>query len=162
MIKEISITGDCLEGLGIPNGGIAVVDRDEKPNVFDVVWCDIALGGISGCLKQIIQTGDRPIVHTVYKDHHRDFAFCSPKIFGVVLKVMDYDRNVVWERPEPVEYAPVKHGRWILGHVPAGLCTPRGNRPWICSECGTVKSWRMDKPEANYCPNCGAKMDLEE
>lgn len=158
MIEEIGITGDCLEGVGIPNGGIAVVDRDVKPNVFDVVWCDIALGGISGCLKQIIQTGDRPIVHTVYKDHDRDFAFCSPKIFGVVLKVMDYDRNVVWERPEPVEYAPVKHGRWINRTKSVkGLWDYR----FDCSTCGHI-FWNAGIKNFNYCPNCGAKMDLEE
>ena len=153
-MKEIRIIGDCLEGVGIPNGGIAVVDRDVKPNVFDVVWCDIALGGISGCLKQIIQTGDRPIVQTVYKDHDRDFAFCSPKIFGVVLKVMDYDRNIVWERPKPVEYVPVKHGRWELRHVGHG-------HYWECSNCHTNPCIYVTK-DTNYCPNCGAKMDLEE
>ena len=154
MIEEIRITGDCLEGIGIPNGSIAVVDRDEKPNVFDVVWCDIALGGISGCLKQIIQTGDKPIVHTVYKDRERDFAFCSPKIFGVVLKVMDYDRNVVWERPEPIEYAPVKHGRWE--HKKHKLF---GNEyDYICSTCGCDYALAQYR----YCPNCGCKMDLEE
>lgn len=58
-----------------------------------------------------------------------------------------------------IDAEPVKHGSWILGHVPAGMCTPGGNRPWICSECGAVKSWRMDKPEDNYCPSCGAKME---
>lgn len=152
MREEICITGDCLEGIGIPNGGIAVVDRDVKPNVFDVVWCDIALGGISGCLKQIIQTGDRPIVHTVYKDHDRDFAFYSPKIFGVVLKVMDYDRNVVWERPEPVEYAPVKHGRWVRYY---------DDKYIMCSSC-EESFWSEYGGVTNYCPNCGAKMEEEE
>ena len=154
MREKIHITGDCLEGVGIPNGGIAVVDRDVKPNVFDVVWCDVALGGISGCLKQIIKTGDRPIVQTVYKDHDRDFAFCSPEIFGVVLKVMDYDRNVVWERPEPVEYAPVKYGRWE--HI--RMLTTGDGRVKVgdCSSCKSTEKVR------NYCPNCGAKMDLKE
>lgn len=160
MREKIYITGDCLEGLGIPNGGIAVVDRNVKPNVFDVVWCDIALGGISGCLKQIIQTGDRPIVHTVYKDHDRDFAFCSPKIFGVVLKVMDYDRNVVWERPEPIEYAPVKHGRWLsekCNHKPCRIKNPDKWVVYKCSSCG----YSNGRKQSNYCPNCGAKMEEE-
>lgn len=52
----------------------------------------------------------------------------------------------------------IKHGQWILGHAP-GMCTPGGNRPWICSECGSTISWRLDKPNENYCPYCGSRMD---
>lgn len=59
------------------------------------------------------------------------------------------------------DVAPVRHGRWVLGKVEPGYFTPGGNRPWICSECGYLASWRLDKPNYNYCPNCGAKMDLE-
>lgn len=144
-MEEIRIIGACLERIGIPNGGIAVIDREAKPNVFDVVWCDTACSSIGGCLKQLIQTGNKPIVHTAYIDRSKDYAFYTPKIFGVVLKVMDYDRNVVWERPEPIEYAPVRHGRWID-------CS----NGWMCSFC--EKDNTHDKP---YCPNCGAVMDLE-
>lgn len=56
-----------------------------------------------------------------------------------------------------VEAEPVKHGRWINGK---------------CSECGCdrviTKVYRDDEVtwiatyRDNYCPNCGAKMDLEE
>ena len=49
-------------------------------------------------------------------------------------------------------------GRWILGHVEPGYFTPGGNRPWICSNCGYLTSWMLDKPKENFCPNCGAKM----
>ena len=176
-IEERKIIGDCLEGIGIPNGGIAVIDRAAKPNVFDVVWCDTAVGGaINGCLKQIIQTGAKPIVHTVYKDHERDYAFYSPQIYGVVLKVMDYDRNVVWERPEPVEYAPVKRGRWEVVK-PQGwdsTCGYNNTERIICSECrkeaphyytserehgGSVTTGTWIK--TSYCPACGARMGGE-
>lgn len=58
---------------------------------------------------------------------------------------------------EPIEYAPVVHGRWVDHMV----------RDWRCSECGEkIRKVRNvdgyyydDKP--NYCPNCGAKMDGE-
>ena len=53
----------------------------------------------------------------------------------------------------------VRHGEWVLGRVEPGYATPGGNRPWICSECGQVESWRLDKPKTNFCSNCGAKMD---
>ena len=59
------------------------------------------------------------------------------------------------------DVAPVVHGRWVLGKVEPGYFTPGGNRPWICSECGYLASWMLDKPKDNYCPNCGVKMDLE-
>ena len=49
-------------------------------------------------------------------------------------------------------------GEWVLGVVEPGYFTPGGNRPWICSKCGKVISWMLDKPRENYCPNCGAKM----
>lgn len=55
----------------------------------------------------------------------------------------------------------VKHGRWVLGYVEPGYFTPGGNRPWICSECGKIESWSLDKPKTNYCSGCGAKMDGE-
>ncbi len=56
-----------------------------------------------------------------------------------------------------VEAEPVRHGQWIDCMV----------RDWRCSECGeaickvrNVDGYCYDdKP--NYCPNCGAKMNLE-
>ena len=44
----------------------------------------------------------------------------------------------------------VRHGRWVY---PIGMAYN-----YVCSECG--KSIGVIKH--NYCPNCGAKMDLEE
>ena len=56
----------------------------------------------------------------------------------------------------PTIVAPVRHGRWVDHCV----------RDWRCSECGDkIIKFRSvdgycydDKP--NFCPNCGAKMDL--
>ena len=28
----------------------------------------------------------------------------------------------------------------------------------VCSNCGYLTSWMLDKPKENFCPNCGAKM----
>lgn len=63
-----------------------------------------------------------------------------------------------WMDGNQVEAEPVRHGEWVLGDVEPGYCTPGGNRPWICSECGQVVSWMLGKPKEKYCPNCGAKM----
>ncbi|MBR3753373.1 MAG: hypothetical protein IKK50_09630 [Ruminiclostridium sp.] len=154
MIEEHKICGDCLMGIGIPDGGIAVIDVDRKPVVFDVVWCSDPSATIGGFLKQIIQTGPKPIVHTCYLDQSRNYMFHAPEIFGVVLKVLDYDRNVVWERPEPVEYAPIVHGRWEDNHCTACGMMPMGPEIWSgCSFEPPKFEYFMD-----FCPNCGADM----
>lgn len=58
--------------------------------------------------------------------------------------------NIVKDAPA-VDAAPVVHGRWIHDN----------NNRYGCSECMAreIMSYRNPK---NYCPNCGAKMDLEE
>lgn len=47
------------------------------------------------------------------------------------------------------DVAPVQHGRWLPQVV-------LGQKAWDCSECKTLGS-----PHWKWCPNCGAKMDLE-
>jgi predicted RNA-binding Zn-ribbon protein involved in translation (DUF1610 family) len=47
----------------------------------------------------------------------------------------------------------VKHGEWIV-------CGDGEYVPFMCSACGKTTSW-YHKQTANYCPNCGAKMDGE-
>ena len=51
------------------------------------------------------------------------------------------------------DFAEVVHGRWIWNE--------EGEIDWEqfyrCSNCGDKEYW-----ESNFCPNCGAKMDLEE
>lgn len=52
-----------------------------------------------------------------------------------------------------IEAEPVRHGKWIDGR-------PYVNSRWrVCSECH--KSAHHPSGGDNYCPNCGAKMDLE-
>lgn len=58
------------------------------------------------------------------------------------------------------DVAPVKHGRWIVvsdgygnGDATAHICE--------CSECkDTIWVYKKATRRWNYCPNCGAKMDL--
>lgn len=97
-IKEERIIGNCLEAIGIPNGGIAVIDANEDPRIGDVIWCNNRIITVRGFLKQVVELGDTIIVSTRYKDKTKDYTFEVSEVYGVVLKVMDYDRNVVWER----------------------------------------------------------------
>ena len=61
-------------------------------------------------------------------------------------------------RTPAADVEPVRHGRWVDYMV----------RDWRCSECGQkiIKVRNVDgycyNDKPNYCPNCGAKMDLEE
>lgn len=56
---------------------------------------------------------------------------------------------------ELIEYAPVRHGRWEY--------VKRRYEAWThrCSECGEIMTTQIGR-QANYCHNCGAKMDKEE
>lgn len=50
-----------------------------------------------------------------------------------------------------LDYAPVRHGEWVWnGFDGAG---------WECSRCRHEESKEAKKPNACYCPSCGAKMD---
>ena len=55
-----------------------------------------------------------------------------------------------WELIKNGEIQRVKHGQWET--------YPIADDCWQCSVCGTL---RMGS-QSNYCPNCGAKMDLDE
>ena len=54
-----------------------------------------------------------------------------------------------------VEVSPVRHGRWL-----DGKCTACGwEEPDVCTWMGYDSEAWIETP---YCPNCGAKMDLED
>ena len=52
---------------------------------------------------------------------------------------------------EPADVAPVVHSQWVLGGY--------DDMYYICKRCGHKQSEYYHKPTANFCPNCGAKMD---
>ena len=60
------------------------------------------------------------------------------------------------------DVAPVRHGEWQGegdGYADGDIVLD----VWYCSECGYCIDDGTDEPYIlpNYCPNCGAKMDLE-
>lgn len=63
---------------------------------------------------------------------------------------------------ELLKEQPIVHGRWVKM---TGMMPPEYHGHYECSEC----RWHMRGPrdslrkeeELSYCPNCGAKMDLE-
>ena len=55
-----------------------------------------------------------------------------------------------------IEVSPVRYGRWVKIDT-TGLC---GDPVWNCSSCGYPAG--VSVAGRDYCPNCGAKMDLED
>ena len=71
------------------------------------------------------------------------------------------DTHVVWNTPT-VDAVPVRHGKWVD--------TETFKRPWFrhhifeCSVCRNTLDMdgvNAGRGDANYCPNCGAKMEAE-
>ena len=53
-----------------------------------------------------------------------------------------------------VDAVPVVHSRWVLGGY--------DDMHYVCERCGHKQSEYYAKPTANFCPNCGAKMEGEK
>ena len=69
----------------------------------------------------------------------------------------DYATFSEIERLPAADVAPVVHGHWEV------VEEMYGDIHWRCSVCGIEWCFIEGTPEeneTNYCPNCGAKMDL--
>ena len=74
-------------------------------------------------------------------------------------------RRIICESPI-IDAEPVRHGQWV--YDPNGMDFNLG--AWVCSECrernNNLGGMRRINPYqfvgSRFCPNCGAKMDLEE
>ena len=51
------------------------------------------------------------------------------------------------------DVAPVRHGQWVKEKRDVLI-------HWHCSAC--KECYFLEEPNAEYCPHCGAKMDLKE
>ena len=89
--------------------------------------------------------------YSVYKGRLIDGA---PSSANALYKANDIYSAI--DNAPAADVAPVRHGRWIHTDLAAH---------WLgkdeCSECTYHEKDRSDLSHFNYCPNCGAKMDLE-
>lgn len=87
-------------------------------------------------------------------------GLCNPDIF------MDRSYAAGWNgvvrllqsAPTITPESLVRHGRWVK------IENLGGDSHWMCSSCGVEWYFEADGPVengSNYCPRCGAKMDLE-
>ena len=80
------------------------------------------------------------------------YGLANGSVLGQHTGLADCIARDISELPA-ADVAEVVHGRWIWNE--------EGEIDWDqfyrCSNCGDKEYW-----ESNFCPNCGAKMDLEE
>ena len=95
----ISTAGICLEEVGIPSKGRAVINSTIKPRVGDLVHCNNYMCSINGYIKQVKSfDGEEMVVTTRYKDHSKNFSFYVFEFYGVVEMVFDTMGNIVYRR----------------------------------------------------------------
>ena len=75
----------------------------------------------------------------------------SPSTNHMILKM---EAEKVARALEAADVAPVVHGRWVYGEDVGIQCSVCGADAFTEGDYRQVKS--------RYCPNCGAKMDLED
>lgn len=82
----------------------------------------------------------------ICRDYDEGFLDCADKA-----------REAIKNLPA-ADVAEVKHGKWQLDE--AASC---GHTEYIytCSVCRNCEAWG-EAEKTRYCPNCGAKMDLED
>lgn len=94
-------SGICLEEVGVPDKGRAVINRTIKPKVGDLVWCNNEICSISGFIKQVKSfDGDEMVVQTRYKDHSKNFEFYVFEFYGVVEMVFDNMGDLRYRRAD--------------------------------------------------------------
>ena len=95
-------------------------------------------------LREAFDNADADVVEE-YEDGGSDWGFGRQNILEVINSVPTAD------------VAPVRHGRWVDNHCTECGMMPMGDEMW--------KHCDFDPPSfekfMDYCPSCGAKMDLE-
>ena len=78
------------------------------------------------------------------------------KSAGVFSEAMKTAAIKTIENQPTADVVKVKHGEWLSNAQ---------TDEYVCSECSGIAPVDCEKEdfyESNYCPNCGAKMDLKE
>lgn len=85
-----------------------------------------------------VRNEDKDVMADYGEEYGTEWGFSEEKIIGVIMKVSSTD------------VAPVVHGKWLYVETD-------DEHFFLCSICNNKEYW-----ESNYCPECGAKMDLEQ
>ena len=88
------------------------------------------------------------------KDHH--YLLRHPTLNSTDYGMFTNGIIQTIEEQTATDITPVMHGRWEHTHTTDSLW----NECWTCSICG-MEDEGFIRWNYNYCPNCGARMDLE-
>ena len=80
----------------------------------------------------------------------------AEKVAKIAMERLENNGTIYIDGPM-IEYAPAKYGRWDEEWLASPSGSMAGYRVWRCSECQNVSTW-----QTNYCPNCGAKMNIAD
>ena len=97
-------------------------------------------------MREAFENADADVAEE-YEDGTCDWGFGHQNILEVINSVPAAD------------VAPVRHGRWIHTTIEDDDWGSTFHS-WACSNCDF--STGQNQNGTNYCPNCGARMDLEE
>ena len=79
---------------------------------------------------------------------HIDCPVCGTNIWALTVNPVDYEEGGgQMVKTSSVEVVELKHGKWLDPMI-----------DWECSVCHKTQGYSK---VFRYCPNCGAKMDLE-
>lgn len=93
-------------------------------------------------------------VLTGIKTFKQCYEEAEESLHPAVVEAAQISLNMVEEfvkKTQAVDSVPVVHGEWVV-------CGDGEYVPFMCSACGKTTSWYHSQT-ANFCPNCGAKMD---
>ena len=118
--------------------------EDDEIDCFDGGEATIAGAKvkINWCKDGYSWTYDMDIPHECFDVYEGDEKYCR----GIVFSTADV-------RLPAADVAPVRHGYWVKEKRDVLI-------HWHCSAC--KECFYLDKPNAEYCPHCGAKMDEKE
>ena len=129
------------------NENVERIRQQEQPKKADEIKRAMNIGFHLKCLRC-----GKTYYHTEFamsEMSYRMYSYCPDCIDKGIEALKEQD-------PMPtIDAAPVKHGKWfdaMVGELPVQ----------VCDQCSTFFPLAYTGGGHHYCPNCGAKMDLEE
>lgn len=107
------------------------------------------------CATRLVEEQEEAILKTIQHIGGSVFIDITVDKNKVIEALTDYQKKIKGKSESSVDE--VKHGKWFL----LDECSNEGVYCSVCSKKVYKKDYANQKLKSNYCPNCGAKMDLD-